>query len=91
MFLSTMLIVGCQVMESDEARYDILEPQRHADGKQAWLNTSKAPLHDGEGHIVGIMGCYDDVTERVEQEQQIRHDQKIEAWEINILRGRGKW
>ena len=61
-----------QVMESDQARYHIIEPQLQADGKQAWLETCKVPLHDEQGQVIGLLGTYLDITERKQAEDQIR-------------------
>lgn len=52
------------VMDNDEAEFHIIEPQLQADGKQAWLDTSKIPLHDSDGKVIGILGWYEDVTDR---------------------------
>jgi PAS domain S-box-containing protein len=62
-------------MESGTPELHIIESQRQADGKQAWLDTNKIPLHDGEGRVVGILGTYEDITERKlteERDQQYR-------------------
>lgn len=59
-----------KVMESGVAEYHIIEPQRRASGKQAWLDTSKIPLHDAGGKVVGLLGMYEDITERVSVDQQ---------------------
>ncbi len=52
------------VMESDTPEYHILERQLQADGKHAWVDTSKVPIHDEYGNVVGILGTYEDITER---------------------------
>lgn len=59
-----------KVMESNVPEYHIIEPQRRASGKQAWLDTSKIPLHDAGGKVVGLLGMYEDITERVTVDQQ---------------------
>ena len=41
-------------------------------GKQLWLRTSKIPLRDLEGRIVGVLGAYEDITERKRAEERIR-------------------
>ncbi len=64
--------VDRRVMESDTPEYHIIEPQLQADGKQAWLETNKIPLHDAEGRVVGILGTYEDITERKEAEEALR-------------------
>jgi PAS domain S-box-containing protein len=53
-----------QVMESNQAQLHIIEPIHQADGKQAWLDTSKIPLIDKEGKVIGILVVIDDITER---------------------------
>lgn len=61
-----------RVMETDTPEYHIIEPQLQADGKQAWLDTNKIPLHDAEGNVVGILGTYEDITERKQTEESLR-------------------
>ena len=69
--------VDQRVMENNTPEYQFIEPQTQADGKQAWLVTNKIPLHDREGNIVGILGTYEDITERREAEQALQraHDE----------------
>ena len=62
-----------RVMETNTPEYHIIEPQLQADGKQAWLDTSKIPLHDCEGNVVGILGSYEDITERQIAQEKIRY------------------
>ena len=57
-----------QVMESNEVQLHIIETQLRADGKLTWLDTNKIPLHDIEGNVIGILGTYEDITERREFE-----------------------
>ncbi len=64
-----------QVMERDQAVYHIIEPQRQASGKQAWLDTCKVPLHDEQGQVIGLLGTYMDVTERKLAEQRLRQSE----------------
>ncbi|WP_298039347.1 PAS domain S-box protein [uncultured Desulfuromonas sp.] len=60
-----------RVMESDAPELHIIEPQLQASGKQAWLDTSKVPLHDGEGRVVGVLGTFEDFTERKRAEEAL--------------------
>jgi two-component system, NtrC family, sensor kinase len=53
-----------RVMESNQAELHIIEPQQQADGKQAWLDTSKLPLCDKAGNVIGILAVLEDITER---------------------------
>lgn len=52
------------VMEKDAPEYNIIEPFTDADGRTIWLSTSKIPLHDINGEVVGILGMFTDVTDR---------------------------
>src|SRR5262249_3268267 len=49
------------------------------DGKQATLLTSKVPLRDDEGQVVGVLGIYADITDHKRLEDQLRQSQKMEA------------
>ena len=53
-----------RVMEEDAPILHIIEPILQADGTEAWLDTNKIPLHDAQGNVVGILGTYEDITER---------------------------
>lgn len=55
-----------RVMLADRSELGIIEPQLQSDGKQAWLETNKAPLHNENGQVIGILGTYQDITERHE-------------------------
>lgn len=64
---------GCdrRVMEADTPELHIIEPQLQADGKEAWLDCNKIPLHDGDGRVVGILGTFEDITERKRAEEAL--------------------
>ncbi len=74
-----------RVIASDRAEYHIIEPQYQADGKQAWLNTNKIPLHDAGGTVVGILGTYEDITARIETEEALKLYEKIVATISDLL------
>lgn len=51
-----------QVMESGQPRLNYEEPQTSPDGRTIWLRTSKVPLRNASGEVVGVLGLYDDIT-----------------------------
>lgn len=53
-----------KVMDRGESELGIIEPQKHADGKESWLETNKIPLKNDDGEVIGILGTYSDITER---------------------------
>lgn len=67
------------VMETGRERLGIDEPQTRADGTTFWLRTSKVPLRDGDGKIIGLLGTYEDVTDsrRIQEELEM-HRQRLE-------------
>jgi PAS domain S-box-containing protein len=64
------------VMDTDKPEYHIIEPQLQADGKQAWLDTNKIPLHNSKGEVVGILCTYEDITDRVNAEIALKNSEK---------------
>jgi len=67
-----------EVMTNDRPKYHIIEPQLRADGRRAWLDTNKVPLHDPEGRVFGILGTYEDITDRILVDTQLK-DAKAQA------------
>ena len=52
------------VMEQNQAKYGIIEEATLADGSTVWLETNKIPLVDEAGAVVGVLGTWQDITER---------------------------
>ncbi len=51
-------------MESDRPLYRVIGTRRNAEGMQIWIESNKIPLHDPDGKVIGILGNYEDITER---------------------------
>jgi len=51
------------VMESGQPKINFEEPQIRPDGSVSWLRTSKVPLRNQAGEIIGVLGTYEDITE----------------------------
>ena len=60
------------VIASGESKIGYEEPQSTPDGRTIWLRTSKVPLRDPGGRTVGVLGTYEDITERKEAGQRLR-------------------
>jgi PAS domain S-box-containing protein len=60
------------VMESGIPKLNFVEPQTTPAGAKIWLNTSKVPLHMPNGEVFGVLGVYEDITERKRAEEERR-------------------
>jgi PAS domain S-box-containing protein len=63
------------VMETDRPKLNFEEPQVAPDGSRLWLKTSKVPLHDKDGAVIGILGTYEDITERKLADEALRESE----------------
>jgi len=57
-----------EVMEAGQARSHIIETMTLADGRTIWLDTSKIPMRDAGGRVIGVLGTWEDITERKQSE-----------------------
>jgi len=60
------------VMKSGKSRINFEEEQTQSDGITKWLQTSKIPMRDAEGKIIGVLGTYQDITERKKAVEEVR-------------------
>ena len=61
-----------QVMSADKPKLRYEEPQHKSDGSNSWVITSKIPLHDQEGKVIGVIGTYEDITEQKQADAALR-------------------
>jgi PAS domain S-box-containing protein len=64
------------VMDKDQPKLNFEEPQTRKDGSLGWYRTSKVPLHDKDGRVIGILGTYDDITELKRAEEAVRESER---------------
>ena len=60
-----------EVMDSRIPQVNFEEPQTINDGSTKWLRTSKIPLFDENDNVIGILGTYEDITERKQMELEL--------------------
>ena len=65
------------VVEKGESKLDYEEPQVRGDLPDIWLRTTKLPLRNNSGEIIGVFGCYEDITERKEKEKELRQNRDL--------------
>ncbi|MFM9964584.1 MAG: PAS domain S-box protein, partial [Planctomycetaceae bacterium] len=61
-----------EVMDSDQPEYGIIEPMTLSNGETIWLETNKIPMHDADGNVTGILGTWQDITERQQANEELR-------------------
>jgi len=60
------------VMASGIAKLSYDEPQTTPNGQTIWLRTSKVPLKNQDNETLGLLGIYEDITERKHAEQKLQ-------------------
>jgi PAS domain S-box-containing protein len=59
-----------QVMETGHAKIMCEELLKKTDGSTVWISTSKVPLMSKTGDVTGVLGTYEDITERKVLEEE---------------------
>lgn len=67
-----------QVMETNTPMYHMVEPLflEMPDRKTIWVDANKIPLTDGAGNVVGILGTFEDITERMHSEAALAESEQ---------------
>ncbi|MGC8712617.1 MAG: PAS domain S-box protein [Leptodesmis sp.] len=65
-----------EVMESGHAKLGIIEMQLRADGSKVWIETNKLPLRNLNGEVIGVLGTYQDITDRKQAEADLRNSEE---------------
>ncbi|HEX8964550.1 MAG TPA: PAS domain-containing protein, partial [Rhodocyclaceae bacterium] len=64
------------VMDSGVPKLDFEEPQTTPHGGLIWLSTSKVPLRGRNHQVIGVLGIYDDVTQRKRDADELERHRK---------------
>lgn len=74
-----------EVIDSAKPKLHIIEPLQKHDGTRLWIDTTKLPLFDKDGNRVGILGVYEDITERKNALAEIQEQRLLLETVINHL------
>ena len=66
-----------EVIEGDSPKLDYEESMINPNGNRIWLKTSKVPLHDSNGNVLGILGTYEDITKYKEIEEKLEQERTL--------------
>ena len=61
-----------QVITSGEGVVNRQERIIRLDGQEHWLETTKLPLRDDRGRVIGLVGIGHDITERLRKGEELR-------------------
>ena len=90
-----------EILRSDQPLISKEEPSIDEEGNERWNSTSKVPLQNDSGEIVGIVGVTREVTEGKWVEEALRKSEenlaqaqriaRLGSWEWNIKTGEVSW
>ncbi len=61
-----------EIMRTGQPKIDMIEKETWADGRTTWASTSKMPLRNERGEIIGTFGLSLDVTQRLQAELALK-------------------
>lgn len=74
-----------EVIDSAKPKLHIVEPLQKHDGTRLWIDTTKLPLFNQEGNTIGILGVYEDITDRKKALAEIQEQRLLLETVINHL------
>ena len=66
-----------RIMESGLPVLAEIERETYEDGSETWCSTTKVPLYDQDGHVIGTFGISRDVTEQKRAEQGLSRERDL--------------
>lgn len=67
------------IIKNGESLRNIEEKETWPDGRITWVSTSKMPIKNADGEIIGIFGISRNITHNKELENQLLQAQKLES------------
>lgn len=68
-----------EVMASGIAKTHYEELHTTSDGRNVWVRTSKVPIRDAAGEVIGVLGTYVDITQERELAARLEEKGRLEA------------
>jgi PAS domain S-box-containing protein len=66
-----------RLMETGQPIIDVEEHNVQRDGQERWVSTTKVPLRNGDGSMIGVLGISRDITERKRGEERLMRSDKM--------------
>ena len=68
-----------EIIASNTSSVGLEEQEKWPDGRITWVSTTKVPLHDDEGKVIGTFGVSRDITEKKLLEEELLSARKLES------------
>lgn len=65
-----------EIMQSGVGKINIEELHITASGEQGWIRTTKVPLRDENGEVFGLLGAFEDITQKKRAEQELFYEKE---------------
>jgi PAS domain S-box-containing protein len=65
-----------EIMRSGLARIEYEEPRVQTDGTDGWARTSKVPIRDKDGLVIGVLGAYQDISDQKRAQEALRKSEE---------------
>jgi len=73
-----------RIMETDKAELHVIKRRYFSGKERLWLDINQIPLHDAEGNVVGLLGTYENITNRKLMDDQLKKRFLYERMLFNI-------
>ncbi|MFM7427846.1 MAG: sensor histidine kinase [Elainella sp.] len=64
-----------QILSSGQAQLAVVELPSEINKQQGWVATSKLPIRDRTDAVTGVLGLFEDITERAKEEEALRRSE----------------
>ena len=65
------------VMESGQPKRHIIDRSNNVDRSGRWIDTTKIPLVANDGSVFGVLGVFEDITERKQSEEALKQERNL--------------
>ena len=73
------------IVSTDQAQLNREEYLERPDGSRQWFLINKAPLHDRDGHTIGVLGTIEDISERKRAELSMQLQARALDASVNAI------
>jgi PAS domain S-box-containing protein len=74
-----------EVMQLNQPKLHIIEPLQQADGRRLLVDTTKVLLLNEQGKVYGVLGIYEDITERKQAEEKAHRFNRVLERSLNEI------